>query len=119
MEDYKKTPPPPYSVDANSPPPPGFYIPPDQDVPPQVYVGEIRVAPVRFGPESQRCVCPHCRQGIQTQIKAEPTGRTHLYALALLCLFWPCMCLPYFMDSCQNQNHYCPNCGAYLGVYEN
>ncbi|KAJ8925138.1 hypothetical protein NQ315_001320 [Exocentrus adspersus] len=70
-----------------------------------------------FGPHPTSTVCPSCHSQIATNVKTEATTRTHLFAL-LLCLVG-CCCIPYCIDSCQSQNHYCPNCGAYLGTYEN
>ncbi|GJQ79518.1 hypothetical protein Trydic_g16367 [Trypoxylus dichotomus] len=75
---------------------------------------------VQYGPVSQNAVCPSCRNQILTRVEAETSTKTHLYA-GLLCLvmLWPCICLPYIMDSCKNKNHYCPTCNAYLGTYDN
>ncbi|XP_055854581.1 lipopolysaccharide-induced tumor necrosis factor-alpha factor homolog isoform X1 [Episyrphus balteatus] len=75
------------------------------------------VTPV--GPTSSRVTCPSCRADVQTRLQHEPTTNTHLMALCLFCfLCWPCVCLPYCMDSCQNANHYCPNCNAFIGTYQ-
>ncbi|XP_055917052.1 lipopolysaccharide-induced tumor necrosis factor-alpha factor homolog isoform X1 [Eupeodes corollae] len=74
-------------------------------------------APV--GPVSSRVICPSCRADVHTKLQHEPTTQTHLMALCLFCfLCWPCVCLPYCMDSCQNANHYCPNCNAFIGTYQ-
>lgn len=93
---------------------------------------------MNYGPESQHCVCTHCHADIRTRTKSKATTKTHL---ACLCMFiflwvleiiwnriivegiivfrcWPCAFVPYCMDSCQNMDHYCPNCNAYLGTYE-
>lgn len=81
---------------------------------PQVIVQQ----PVPVGPDPVRIQCPSCGAQILTKMKYEPTTKTHVVAL-ILCLFicWPCVCLPYCMDSCQNANHYCPNCDAFIGTY--
>ncbi|XP_055378350.1 lipopolysaccharide-induced tumor necrosis factor-alpha factor homolog [Condylostylus longicornis] len=70
------------------------------------------------GPNPSRVRCPSCHAEITTNVKHEATTKTHIMAL-LLCLFlcWPCVCVPYCMDSCQNANHYCPNCNAFIGAY--
>ncbi|CAD7076767.1 unnamed protein product [Hermetia illucens] len=75
--------------------------------------------PLVVGPDPVRCICPSCGAHILTKMKYEPNTRTHVVAL-ILCLFicWPCVCLPYCMDSCQNANHYCPNCDAFIGTYQ-
>lgn len=31
----------------------------------------------------------------------------------------PCALIPYCVESCQNGNHYCPNCGKFMGTYTN
>ncbi|XP_023305622.2 lipopolysaccharide-induced tumor necrosis factor-alpha factor homolog [Lucilia cuprina] len=64
--------------------------------------------------------CPSCHAEILTTVKHTANSRTHCWAL-VLCLFicWPCVCVPYCMDSCQSANHYCPNCNAYIGTYDN
>ncbi|XP_023172731.1 lipopolysaccharide-induced tumor necrosis factor-alpha factor homolog [Drosophila hydei] len=76
------------------------------------------LVPIGSGPTRIRC--PSCQAEVVTTVKSTPSGRTHCWAL-ILCLFicWPCVCLPYCMDSCQNANHYCPNCSSYIGTYEN
>lgn len=70
-----------------------------------------------FGPEPSSIKCPSCHQSIITRIDFESSTKTHLMAGLICLLFWPCVCLPYMMDSCKNANHYCPNCSAYLGSY--
>ncbi|XP_018336797.1 lipopolysaccharide-induced tumor necrosis factor-alpha factor homolog [Agrilus planipennis] len=115
--------PPPYTATAGGPPPPGFVSPPGYVPPPPTHATTVIVTappPGPFGPGSKVMVCPYCHSQISTKVVTEATTKTHLFAL-LLCLFvcWPCVCLPYCMDSCQNQNHYCPNCNAFLGAYDN
>ncbi|ALC42502.1 CG42566 [Drosophila busckii] len=74
---------------------------------------------VSVGSEPSRVQCPSCHAQIVTDVKRKATGRTHCWAL-VLCLFlcWPCAIAPYCMASCQNTEHTCPNCGAYIGTYE-
>ncbi|KAM8711265.1 hypothetical protein ACLKA7_000411 [Drosophila subpalustris] len=76
------------------------------------------LTPIGSGPTRIRC--PSCHAEVVTTVKSTPSGRTHCWAL-ILCLFicWPCVCLPYCMDSCQNADHYCPSCSAYIGTFEN
>ncbi|GAB0100189.1 hypothetical protein DMENIID0001_161930 [Sergentomyia squamirostris] len=71
------------------------------------------------GPDPTVVVCPSCRQQIVTRLDYETSTRTHIMA-ALLCAFvcWPCAWIPYVMDSCKNGNHYCPNCGCFIGTYK-
>ncbi|XP_069355545.1 lipopolysaccharide-induced tumor necrosis factor-alpha factor homolog isoform X1 [Maniola hyperantus] len=71
------------------------------------------------GPKASSLVCPSCRANVVTRVEHKATTKTHIIAL-VLCLFlcWPCICIPYCMDSCQNADHYCPSCNAYLGTYQ-
>ncbi|XP_054089151.1 lipopolysaccharide-induced tumor necrosis factor-alpha factor homolog isoform X1 [Zeugodacus cucurbitae] len=81
-------------------------------------VGSVQAPPV--GPNAQELTCPRCLQRVCTVLVYEPThGRFCMSICALLCICWPCVCVPYCMDSCQNANHYCPNCNAYIGTYAN
>ncbi|XP_055917054.1 lipopolysaccharide-induced tumor necrosis factor-alpha factor homolog isoform X2 [Eupeodes corollae] len=74
-------------------------------------------APV--GQTQSRVNCPSCHADVLTNVRYEPNTQTHLIALCLFCFIcWPCVCLPYCMDSCQNANHYCPNCNAFIGTYQ-
>ncbi|TMW45970.1 hypothetical protein DOY81_008949 [Sarcophaga bullata] len=75
---------------------------------------------VPIGNEPTRVTCPSCHAEILTTVKHTANSRTHCWAL-VLCLFicWPCVCIPYCMDSCQSANHYCPNCNAYIGTFDN
>ncbi|CAO1323454.1 unnamed protein product [Diamesa serratosioi] len=79
----------------------------------------IQQSAVAVGPDSTRTTCPSCHATIATRVEHEASSKTHIIA-GLLCLFicWPCVCLPYCMDSCRNTNHYCPNCNAFLGTYK-
>ncbi|CAD7076765.1 unnamed protein product [Hermetia illucens] len=78
----------------------------------------VVITPV--GPHPVYVTCPSCRQYTLTRMEYEPSSKTHLMA-ALLCLVgcFICACLPYCMDSCMNGNHYCSNCGAFIGTYSN
>nr|XP_023023473.1 lipopolysaccharide-induced tumor necrosis factor-alpha factor homolog [Leptinotarsa decemlineata] len=119
---------------AYSPPQPGFNAPPGNSMypplpqqPPQQQMPQSNtvivhqaVLPMMLGPKPTTMVCPSCHAQITSTVQTEATTKTHLFAL-LLCLFacWPCCCIPYCMDSCQSQTHYCPNCNAFLGKYDN
>ncbi|XP_050677112.1 lipopolysaccharide-induced tumor necrosis factor-alpha factor homolog [Leptidea sinapis] len=71
-----------------------------------------------MGPASTVTVCQSCGQHISTRVERIPSMRTHLFAI-LLCLVgcWPCACVPYCVDTCNNAEHYCPNCNSYIGSY--
>ncbi|XP_035774144.1 lipopolysaccharide-induced tumor necrosis factor-alpha factor homolog [Anopheles albimanus] len=102
-------PPPPY--DANSNVMPG--IPP-----PGVTTYVQVVTRPQVGPDPSAMMCPSCSKHVVTRLDYDSTTKTHI-AAGLLCLFgcWPCFWIPYVVDSCKSANHYCPNCGAYIGTY--
>ncbi|XP_049306920.1 lipopolysaccharide-induced tumor necrosis factor-alpha factor homolog [Bactrocera dorsalis] len=117
--------PPPYSA-----PPPGFtpasyYQPPPQQMPPPQQTSTVIITTsgppvIPLGEDPTRIQCPSCHADVLTTVNYQPNSCTHIWAL-VLCLFicWPCVCVPYCMDSCQNANHYCPNCNAFIGTYTN
>ncbi|XP_055854601.1 lipopolysaccharide-induced tumor necrosis factor-alpha factor homolog isoform X4 [Episyrphus balteatus] len=112
--------PPEYTAEADPPPawtPTQNYYQQEMVAPSQPVVTVASNPPV--GPKPIRLTCPSCRADVLSDMKHEPTTKTHLMALLLFCFFcWPCVCLPYCMDSCQNANHYCPNCNAFIGTYQ-
>lgn len=105
-------PPPPYDANANMLPPGGGHGPH-----PTTYVHTIVTAP-QVGPDPASISCPSCQKHVITRLDYETSTKTHIMA-GLLCLFicWPCFWIPYVVDTCKNANHYCPNCGAYIGTY--
>ncbi|KAF2883731.1 hypothetical protein ILUMI_22438 [Ignelater luminosus] len=99
---------------------PGIYIPPGQQQALGTTVVVTTGLPVsQFGPAPQPMTCPHCHKEITTKLQVEAGMRAHLFAF-MFCVFLciPCMIIPYCVDSCKNKNHYCPECGAFLGVYQ-
>lgn len=97
------------------PPPPGFFIPPG---PTQTVHHVVQVGRPPVGPLPTSLVCPSCHQPVQTRLEYHPTAKTHLACL-ILCLLqcYLCCLLPYCMATCQNGDHYCPNCDAFIGTY--
>ncbi|XP_073997774.1 lipopolysaccharide-induced tumor necrosis factor-alpha factor homolog [Rhodnius prolixus] len=70
-----------------------------------------------YGRYPQRMVCPFCQKVISTRLERSITTKTHIIALCM-CITIPCVpCLPYCIDSCKAVDHYCPECGNYLGTY--
>ncbi|KAF5289129.1 hypothetical protein FQR65_LT02018 [Abscondita terminalis] len=76
------------------------------------------INPVHLGPKPQPHTCSYCNAITATKVTSMATTKTHLWALCL-CLFlcWPCVCMPYCLNSCRIQNHYCGNCGTFIGTY--
>ncbi|XP_052866181.1 lipopolysaccharide-induced tumor necrosis factor-alpha factor homolog [Anopheles cruzii] len=103
-------PPPPPPYDANS----NVISSPQQASTTYVQV----VSRPQVGPDPSSMICPSCAKHVITRLDYETSTKTHI-AAGLLCLFicWPCFWIPYVIDSCKNANHYCPNCGAYIGTY--
>ncbi|CAG9791857.1 unnamed protein product [Diatraea saccharalis] len=73
-----------------------------------------------LGSKPTSTVCRSCNKQIVTRTERRTTTKTHLIALAMCAVgLWCCCCLPYYMDSCQSMDHYCPSCHAYLGTNRN
>ncbi|KAG4076956.1 hypothetical protein HA402_015943 [Bradysia odoriphaga] len=112
-------------------PPAGFYVPPQpppayeagqtnyQFQPQQQHLVQHVITTPNVGPNPCSILCPSCRQHVVTRMDYETSTKTHIMA-GLLCAFicWPCAWIPYVMDSCKNANHYCPNCGCFIGTYK-
>ncbi|XP_017838880.1 lipopolysaccharide-induced tumor necrosis factor-alpha factor [Drosophila busckii] len=85
-----------------------------------VIVHHTPTVPMRVpvGTEPTFVRCPSCQADVVTVIENKPTSRTHLAAL-ILCLVgcWPCVCVPYCMNSCKSTEHYCPICRAHVGSH--
>ncbi|KAH8401842.1 hypothetical protein KR009_008211 [Drosophila setifemur] len=74
--------------------------------------------PLTVGHQSMRVRCPSCKGEVDTSLVTGPTRKTHLFALTLyICCCWPFVCLPYIFNYCKSVQHYCPNCGHYIGSY--
>ncbi|XP_041972912.1 lipopolysaccharide-induced tumor necrosis factor-alpha factor homolog [Aricia agestis] len=109
--------PPPPAYDDGPPGPPG----PPGGVPPQpgYYGFPTIIVETPMGAHPTPYTCRSCNQQIVTRIERKNVMKTHLFAL-LLCVFgcWPCVCIPYCVDSCKSADHYCPNCNGYIGRYQ-
>uniref|UniRef100_A0A1B6FPR6 LITAF domain-containing protein n=2 Tax=Cuerna arida TaxID=1464854 RepID=A0A1B6FPR6_9HEMI len=84
---------------------------------PSINVTRTVIVMPTYGPFPARTICTSCHADITTRVEHKPNTHTHLMALLLLFLFWPCALCPYCTDACQDTNHYCPNCGAFLGTH--
>ncbi|XP_075972727.1 lipopolysaccharide-induced tumor necrosis factor-alpha factor homolog [Anticarsia gemmatalis] len=106
--------PPPYTAGPPAPTPVIVGVAPRTTTIIPVVVGQ------QMGPRPANIVCKSCNYQIVTRVETKASSRTHIFAL-ILCLIgcWPCVCVPYCMDSCNNADHYCPNCSAYIGSYIN
>ncbi|KAG5886892.1 hypothetical protein JTB14_003793 [Gonioctena quinquepunctata] len=83
--------------------PPAYAPPPySPEVPKPGHTNTVHVThsvPVVLGPNPVGLVCPHCHAQITTSVEIEATTKTHLFALLLCLVFWPCVCVPYCVDS--------------------
>ncbi|CAK1551662.1 unnamed protein product [Leptosia nina] len=93
-------------------------IPLQEPLVPGAVPGATIIITQSMGTQPAVTVCRSCGIQITTRVEQMPSMRTHLFAL-LLCLigFWPCACVPYCIDTCNNADHYCPNCNAFIGSY--
>jgi len=93
--------------------PPAFEAPPHQVSPAVVQIVQV----MNLGPRSTRMHCPHCGADVETRVKFNPGRMTHLAAIILCLLCWPCVCVPYCIDDCMDADHDCPNCDRHIGTY--
>ncbi|XP_067284861.1 lipopolysaccharide-induced tumor necrosis factor-alpha factor homolog [Pseudorasbora parva] len=63
-------------------------------------------------------MCPHCKNQVIT-ITEHYSGLMAWLACGCLALIgcWPCCLVPFWMDSCKDVEHRCPNCNNILSVY--
>ncbi|TRY96440.1 hypothetical protein DNTS_021466 [Danionella cerebrum] len=63
-------------------------------------------------------VCPHCKHQVIT-ITEHFSGLMAWAACGCLALVgcWPCCIVPFWMDSCKDVEHRCPNCNTVLSFY--
>ncbi|XP_061604624.1 LITAF domain-containing protein-like [Phyllopteryx taeniolatus] len=106
-------------------PPPGLYPSPNAGPPPIGYQGgtSTTVTHMVVTPALQdapgQAMCPHCQQTVVTQI--ERTAGLMTWAICGgLTIFgcFLCCCIPFFMDSCKDVEHHCPNCHKVIYVYK-
>ncbi|KAJ9580410.1 hypothetical protein L9F63_003934 [Diploptera punctata] len=78
-----------------------------------VPIPELDQAPVNI-------LCPYCGANVVTTIRRE-MGTFSWIMVVLLAFFggYCCLCLiPFFVDSCKDAVHICPNCGKQIGRYK-
>ncbi|XP_073801408.1 uncharacterized protein [Danio rerio] len=64
-------------------------------------------------------MCPHCKLQVIT-ITEHFSGLSAWVACGCLALIgcWPCCLMPFWMDSCKDVEHRCPNCNNILCYYK-
>lgn len=118
-------PPPSYPASAPYPPGPAMGPPmapsyPVQPVQPPVVVQTVYVQPSQnLSAQPVQTTCPTCQQIVVTRVRYTPGALTWISCGGLLlfgCVFGCCL-IPFCIDSLQDVEHNCPNCGAHLGCF--
>jgi lipopolysaccharide-induced tumor necrosis factor-alpha factor len=60
--------------------------------------------------------CPHCAARVTTSLSFVAGSGTICLSACLLLWFWPCTCVPCFVDSCKEVRHTCPSCNRIVGT---
>uniref|UniRef100_A0A183CM73 LITAF domain-containing protein n=1 Tax=Globodera pallida TaxID=36090 RepID=A0A183CM73_GLOPA len=121
---------PPGAVPFSSPPPPvQFVYSPSNvsighafpvggaNVPNQAQSVKMIIA-VPLGPHEVQLYCSNCRQTVRTRVVRRPGLLTWLICGALALVgCWPCCMLPFCAQSCQDVEHFCVNCNAFVGKF--
>ena len=74
----------------------------------------VMAAP-NYGDIPVRTTCPQCRKAVMSNVTHQVGLGTWLLSL-LLCLLFPLCIIPFFVNSCKDVQHTCPNCGNILGL---
>jgi len=75
---------------------------------------------MRFGSAPMSVTCPHCQQQVVSKVRYS-AGLLAWIIFAVFLLFgcWlGCCLIPFCLESCQDCEHYCSNCNAFLGHYK-
>ncbi|XP_051570826.1 lipopolysaccharide-induced tumor necrosis factor-alpha factor homolog isoform X2 [Myxocyprinus asiaticus] len=102
-------------------PNPGMY-PPGNSSNPGMYPQPTTVTTTVMLPSLRdlpgQTMCPHCNHQVIT-ITDYYTGLMTWMACGCLALIgcWPCCIAPFWMDSCKDVEHRCPNCNNILSFY--
>uniref|UniRef100_A0A3B3IIW6 LITAF domain-containing protein n=1 Tax=Oryzias latipes TaxID=8090 RepID=A0A3B3IIW6_ORYLA len=73
-------------------------------------------APLRDTPGVTFCV--YCQKNVLTRTSFEIGAMAWVFCGGITLLgCWPCMLLPFCLDSCKDVKHYCPSCNNLLHFY--
>ncbi|XP_072336901.1 lipopolysaccharide-induced tumor necrosis factor-alpha factor homolog isoform X1 [Scyliorhinus torazame] len=99
------------------PPMGGPGMPAPQLAHPPVVVQTVYVQPTqRFGFQPMQTTCPSCNQVVITRVSHSPGALTWLSCGGLFlvgCVFGCCL-IPFCVESLQDVEHNCPNCGRHI-----
>ena len=70
-----------------------------------------------FGPHPVIANCSHCKQNVSTRIERTLGCMIWLMAFLFCCICICSSCIPCFVSSWYDCNHYCPKCGKKLGKF--
>ncbi|KAI6176427.1 Lipopolysaccharide-induced tumor necrosis factor-alpha factor-like protein [Aphelenchoides bicaudatus] len=110
---------------SNVPPPPSYSqsvnVPTTQTLVQNAPVQTSNVHVVinlQLGPFPASIQCPFCKFHIITKA----THKAGLLAWIICCVLaffgcWPCCICPFFLTSCKDTVHTCPNCGVFISRY--
>ncbi|KAG8178670.1 hypothetical protein JTE90_025592 [Oedothorax gibbosus] len=90
---------------------PPQYSPPVQRT---VIVGN----PGLFGDYPMQVTCGNCQKTINTTTTEENGLLVWIAIIVILIVFFPLAWVPLVSSSCKDVSHYCPSCGAKLGIYK-
>ncbi|XP_051573099.1 lipopolysaccharide-induced tumor necrosis factor-alpha factor homolog isoform X2 [Myxocyprinus asiaticus] len=101
-------------------PNPGMYLPgPNPGMYPQATNVTTTVMLPSLRDLPGQTMCPHCKHQVIT-ITDYYSGLMTWLACGCLALIgcWPCCIAPFWMDSCKDVEHRCPNCNNILSFYK-
>lgn len=86
--------------------------------PNEPFIPRYNVVPVHLSREKTYLVCPYCFKQMQTTTDYEYAWDTHLHAICLGVIGWPCALymIPYCCEKPEIVHHYCAECKQYLGM---
>lgn len=99
--------------------PPDAPYPPSNDRAPQHRA--VMLDFIQFGPNQQPSVCPRCGATCITSTRQRSSLLTWLccgFLWIIPGLQCGCCFIPFCWGSCDDLEHYCPNCHQLLGIYK-